>query len=390
MDTYSYSRLNLFTRCPAAWHMKYVDGLVEQASPAATRGSQCHEFAEAYAKHCRETNARTDWDWGRVQLASYPEAVRETCKAWMAQTVWDWSLVVASGEGVEREFETALPDDLGTLRGRVDLVQWNNAEEALWVTDYKSGFGPREKPDECPPQLRCYAWAMREEFGAARLVVARYLYMASGMVHEWELYEPTPAWAVSIIRRIEAETDFRPTPSASACQYCGYTKQCPLVNADPTAHPTNDDEARRLCEVTWATQARVAALKSALKDFTADRDPLEYGGAQVAGKFPPKSNKPKATLAKDIDLFAFVAAAQAAAIPLGDLLKLDEVKLAKLLHDDYSAYEDDPAPFDDADEDTPELAAVKAMLTDKAASNRRTFRLDDAPADAGTDEGEEA
>jgi len=380
-DPWSYSRLNLFTRCPAAWRMKYVEKLTEQTSPAAIRGTQFHKFAEAYGRHCMDTGQERDYAEARELSASYSPEVRALCVNFSNQVRFNTGLVYRDGAPVERKFEVELPDGLGTLCGRVDLVQYDAEDKALLITDYKSGFGAVDPPELCPPQLLCYGWALvQADFPEAEALTLTYRYAGNGQAHSWEMWAPDmrPSWAVSIIRRIEAETEFRPTPSATACQYCGYTKQCPLVLADSTAHPRNDDEARRLCEVTWATQARVAALKSALKDYTTDRDPLEYAGVQVAGKFPPKSNKRRAVLAEKDGLRDFILSALAADLPLADFVTLKEEKLAKLLHDDFSPHEDDPNPFD-TDEDSPELAAVKELLEDKPASKRMTFRLDDAP-----------
>jgi hypothetical protein len=205
-------------------------------------------------------------------------------------------------------------------------------------------------------------------------IVARYDYLGNGVTHEWELWEPSPDWAVSVVRRVLADTEFRPTPSASACQFCGFTGQCALVAADVELHPTTDEEARRACEVAWATQARMDALKAALKDYTADGF-LTYAGVPVAGKFPAKDQREKGELT--VGVAEFVSACLAAGVPPEDYLKQDDVKLGKLRLGEFTATEDDPNPFG---EELPGLERVQAMISEKAPSKRRTFRIDDPPA----------
>ena len=75
-ELWSFSRLQLYTRCPAAWASKYRDRLPEQTSPAAVRGQQVHEFVEAYSRHCFAAKMPTDFDEGRRLLASYSEEVQ--------------------------------------------------------------------------------------------------------------------------------------------------------------------------------------------------------------------------------------------------------------------------------------------------------------------------
>ena len=375
-EPWSFSRLQLYTRCPAAWAFKYRDRLPEQTSPAAVRGQQVHEFVEAYSRHCFAAKVPTDYDEGRRLLASYSEEVQAVSEQFMQSTVFDWSLVVSVGGSIEREFEVALPDKLGTFRGRVDMVLWNEYDSGLVVVDYKSGFGPIEPPETCPPQLRCYAWAMSQEFPAADVVTAQYRYLGNNMTHDWQLYRPQPDWAASVIRRIQADRHFSPTPSTQACGFCGYTQHCSLYLADPILHPRDEDEACRTCEQAWAAQARVDALKGALKDFTSDREPLVYAGVPVAGKFAPKANGHKAQFKEGVTIFEFIATCASMGVDAAAFFSPKDDKLGALLHDDFSAWEDDPEPFGD---ENPELEAVRAMLEEKPSSGRLTFRLEKAP-----------
>jgi len=224
-----------------------------------------------------------DYDYGRRLAASYPPEVRELAERYIEQVAYDWSLIVSKGDSIERWFDVTLPDDYGFLGGRVDLVQWNEGDKELWVTDLKSGWGG-EKPDRMPPQLECYAWAMLQEFPQAARVTCWYHYVGNGVRQDWSAWadELRPDWAMSVIDRIRADDRFEATPG-EACEWCGYTGRCPLVAADPVAEPTSDEEAREAWRQLLAAKARVAAITDGLKTYLKDREPLTVEGREVAG-----------------------------------------------------------------------------------------------------------
>jgi hypothetical protein len=283
---WSYSRLQTYAQCPMQFRLKYVEGQKGTTSPAALRGSQVHEFCELYARHCHAAGVETDWSAGRELLASYPDEVRTIGETFIETTQFDWNLTVADGESVEREFEVALPGDLGTLRGRCDLVLWNEYDGALIVTDYKSGWSPRVKPDFCPPQLELYAWAMQQTFDEVNTVVGIYRYLGNNRSYEWTLWEPTPNWATSLVRRIEADDDYRATPGA-ACEWCDFTHCCPLVLADPLTAITSEAQAQEALRQQLATDARNKALRDALNKWSKTHDAVVADDWEAA-KMPPE------------------------------------------------------------------------------------------------------
>lgn len=277
-DRWSYSKLSCYTACPQRYAFKYGEPRrVEPPTQAAIRGSIFHSWPEAYARHCHEAgDRRTDYDEGRKLASSYPPEVRELAEQFLAQVEFDWSLILSRGDSIEREFEVALPDDYGSLRGRVDLVQWNEGDKELWVTDWKSGWGG-EKPERCPPQLECYAWAIAQEFEQAERVSAYAHFVGNGVTHDWAFWrdELTPNWALSVIDRIRADEEFRATPG-QACEFCGYTNVCPLFTADPIVHPTGLGTAETAYEQIIAAKARIAKITDGLKVFFKDREPLVF------------------------------------------------------------------------------------------------------------------
>lgn len=288
---WSHSRLQTYARCPRSYRLRYVEGVDTKPTTVLTRGILVHEFAEAYGRHCVTAGLERDWGWAREQAASYPDDVRELCIAFSEQMAFNADLVVADAEGVERWFEVELPDGLGVFRGRVDLVEYNPQDRALLVTDYKSGWGPRERADQPPPQLLCYAWALtRADFPNVREVTVANHYVRSGQRHSWLLWSDDlrPHWAVSLVRRVLADDEFRPTPSPQACALCDVAHACPLVQADPLVTFTDDAGAQACLEQLVALRARTNELTEALKAWTAEHGEVRAAG-MVAGRRPPRS-----------------------------------------------------------------------------------------------------
>lgn len=284
---WSHTRLSTYVRCPLQFYLGYVLGLKQQPSPALLRGQMVHKFAEDYARECHRRGRSTMYRWAREELASYPEDVREIGERFIESTEFNWDLIVADGESVERPFAVELPDGLGLFQGRCDLVQYNEFGGQIVVTDYKSGRGPFDRPEQCPAQLECYAWAMREEIGAES-VVAVYRYLANGITHEWDLHAPEPEWACSVVRRIRADDRFEPLPAARSCGWCGFAHLCPVRCDDPVCYPGQEDEAADLWREWRVTHARAARLKEAARGYV-DAHFLERLASvpDLPGYYPP-------------------------------------------------------------------------------------------------------
>ncbi len=380
---WSYSRLELYARCPLAYRFRYIDREPGKPSAAATRGKQVHEFCEAYARHCHAVERATDYDAGRELLAGYDDPeVRKIGEAFIESTVFDWALIVADGNFVERSFAVPLPHNLGLFRGRVDLVQWNEYEGALVVTDYKSGWS-WEKPDECPAQLQSYAWAMMQQFPSANQVRAIYRYLGSGHTYDWTLYDPRPDWACAVVRRVLADDAFEPTPSAQACAYCGYGHLCPLVRADPVTCITDVAAAEECLRQITATEARLDELRKALNAWIKQHGGEVVAGGRRAWQAPPvwHVRGEEYTLRNGAvgrrEMEAALLAAGLAAEDVARLWRPEEFdpkaagRLVKSLR-----VEEDPFGHEETD---PRLDALLQWIAPRPWDGKTRFRIDDVP-----------
>jgi len=279
----SYSSLSLYARCPLAWRFAYVDREQRQESEACIRGRLVHEFAEMYGRHCIEAGLPRDWEWADEQAVGYRDdglGVERLCRAFARQVEFNRELVVADGEGVEREVAADLPDGLGKFKGRVDLVEYATADGRLFVTDYKSSWA-QDRPDEPPAQLMMYGWALLRmpQFSGACDVMLRAHYIGNGITHEWWVGpdELRPDWAVALARRIAADKRFEATPSPHACAWCDYTHVCPYAagtGVTITCAGDAEDALRRIV----AHEADLKRLRNAVSAWVREHGPVSAAG----------------------------------------------------------------------------------------------------------------
>jgi hypothetical protein len=157
----SASRLNLWLKCPLAFKLRYIDGVVMPTSPAAFVGKQVHAALETLYRHRQLGLVLDGHELARRQVASWDEAVAEdrvvfastadnnAARQQSVDLVAAYFKAVPAGEprplAVEAAIEAPLIDpisgeDLGIpLVGVIDLV----LEEAAGplVTDFKTAAG---------------------------------------------------------------------------------------------------------------------------------------------------------------------------------------------------------------------------------------------------------
>ncbi len=231
-DQHSHSSLNTFVECPARWRFQYLTDIEPAPVEGFREGTILHECVEEYAKHCRAAGVPSDLDRMRAIAGRFDDdGIADALNRFAEWHQYDWSLTVADGKGIERWFDVELPGDYGRMRGRVDELQFNEAENALWVTDFKSRR-TASAPDQCPKQLRLYAWAMLQQFPATERVVCRYEYIYGGEPREWELEAPVSIeWATAIIDRIRSEEWWKATPG-NHCSFCGFIAECAWLRGE--------------------------------------------------------------------------------------------------------------------------------------------------------------
>ncbi len=277
---WSFSRLEA-ARCPLRYRLKYLDGLPEPSSLPANRGSAVHDLLKQYGTRCLKQGLAEDREFAEeladlegdaiaALVAEYGEGpVGEAAaifEAFVEQSLlFDPAAMLYTNpeECVEVWFERELPDDLGTFRGRVDVVERQETTEGerLAVTDWKTGW-PGHKPTRCPEQLRTYAWLIEGTYppGESRRYLLRLEYLCLGaraVSQEWSIARTGSIGRqlANRVRSVAALTEFEPQPG-EWCQWCGFILDCPLSKAVPGALGRVEDEAEALRLLSLQEQAK--------------------------------------------------------------------------------------------------------------------------------------
>ncbi|MBM4288973.1 MAG: PD-(D/E)XK nuclease family protein, partial [Deltaproteobacteria bacterium] len=77
---YSYSRLDLYDRCPHAYKTVYLDGIPRARNEARERGQILHGMVADYLNRLITLGLATDWDWART--AAPQGAMDDVAEIW--------------------------------------------------------------------------------------------------------------------------------------------------------------------------------------------------------------------------------------------------------------------------------------------------------------------
>jgi len=225
---WSHSCLSAF-ECRWAWWRHYQEHLPGHPLPQFEAGSALHKLLEAYLRHLVVTGKPTNYTFAKALAGRLPwEGVigydgnwGDPRKAFLgvveANTFEPESIV-----GIERWTVAELPEDLGTFRGRIDLL--TRDEDELRVIDFKSGYNLSAPPEDPPVQALRYAWLLdqQEEFAWAQTFHVGYLYAGSNTFHGWEVPRPVSSRElVSAVKEVLACRSWAPEPghSCGGCEY---------------------------------------------------------------------------------------------------------------------------------------------------------------------------
>ena len=122
--TYSYSRLNLYENCHAAFKYKVIDKIAELSNTAATTGIICHQILEEYVTFLISKKQRIDFNY-LIELIS-----RATTEATI-NIVDDIKLIMnnTSESFLLPEYDNfCFPEKRYAFNFDWELVEWNNPD----------------------------------------------------------------------------------------------------------------------------------------------------------------------------------------------------------------------------------------------------------------------
>lgn len=216
ITSWSYSRLQVYRKCPAQAKYKFIDKLPEPSSDAMARGTAIHKLAEQYLKGEIKALPKELKLFAAEFKAEYKSKAEKLCEQdWAFTSGWlptDW-----------RDWKGAW------VRVKVDYIS-RPAPEYAEMRDWKTGrTGLGDPPGTgVYEQLMLYAVAGFKTWPELQEVKCIGSYLDHGQDKE-ATYQRTelPKLVTYFDRESRAllrDKTFKATPSDFACRYCAYAK----------------------------------------------------------------------------------------------------------------------------------------------------------------------
>jgi hypothetical protein len=271
----SHSHLNLYRQCPSAEHSKYTLDLPEISTPEAKRGSREHKVFCEYGTHCIEEGVATDLDYlrGRVGTDEDLEIYETFANSHLFDPV------------VPQMFEAKLDVIIGGYEFRAIIDHLEDLGAIIAVTDYKTDHKIRPASEvEKDLQLRRYAVVTSKKFPDVARFRCRMDFVRHGVVRD-VLYDADDiaafeAQLIADIKEVENATEW-PATGGVHCNWCSYSKGCPVVEAENVDVVTNEKQAVEAAGQWLALGARMNAIKAPLSEWCSKNGLVNANGMNV-------------------------------------------------------------------------------------------------------------
>ncbi|RJR31099.1 MAG: PD-(D/E)XK nuclease family protein [Desulfobacteraceae bacterium] len=287
LTQYSFSRLDLYEKCPWAYKKVHLDGIPRVSNEAMLTGKTVHALIADYLLRLINQKQQTDWAW--AESAAPKEASPDVLQIW--QKFYNSFILPPALEtyGVEHKLAfdrnwqpCEFSADAAYFRMVVDF-HFQQGELAV-VLDWKSN---RAVPDsvEKDLQLRTYGWGLKQvTYPNAQEILLRLHFLRYGKERE-VLLEPqdlegVPEILADKIKVIEEDQDYDPTPG-SFCGLCGITAHCPVMSKTlapiEVIAPATREQAEKAASLLLTLQKMEKELTTRLKDWVKEYGPIQVG-----------------------------------------------------------------------------------------------------------------
>ena len=287
LTQYSFSRLDLYERCPWAYKRVHLDGIPRVSNEAMVTGQTLHALIADYLLRLINQKQQTDWEW--AEGAAPKDASPDVLQIW--QRFYNSFILPSALEvyGVEHKLafdRNWQPCEFFAAEAYFRMVvdfHFRQGELAV-VLDWKSNRAVPETVEK-DLQLRTYGWGLKQGvYPEAQEILLRLHFLRYGKERE-VLLEPQdleglPEILAGKIKIIEQDQDFHPKPG-SFCGLCGITSHCPtmaqaLVPVDILA-PVNREQAEKAASLLLTLQRMEKELTARLKDWVKEYGPIQVG-----------------------------------------------------------------------------------------------------------------
>lgn len=229
MDTFSFSRLNLYETCPHRFYRRYVEGYPEPETYPLALGSGVHKAIESKMNGASHEQAVLN---GLIEANFHKEVTKKELSnlTWNAPIQGDNAI---RGQ-TEVYFKLPLSDeaDAPKIQGYIDVV--GNG----YILDWKTNRAPYDVRKN--QQIALYAWAMSRVRGFQQVHGSLYFLRfrrESGYHFTLQEMEGARSWAYSLSKAIqgklqtlevmpELKDELFPAQPSSFCSHCPFSVEC--------------------------------------------------------------------------------------------------------------------------------------------------------------------
>jgi len=287
---YSFSRLDLYDRCPWAFKTVYRDKIPRARSEALQTGTVMHQLVADYLERLIASAQLTDWEWARGATPKEPIVqVSEIVEMW-ERFYQTFTLPPAlDSPGVENKLAFDAdwqPCEFFSEAAYFRMViDFHFRQEALGVIiDWKTNRAVPQTVEK-DLQLRTYGWGLKQAlYPEIKEVLLRLHFLRYGKERDVLLSSQdlagVPDELQARIELINADQTFTPTPG-SFCGWCGLTAHCPvmaqaLVPIEVMA-PTTREQAEKAASLLLTLQKIEKELTIRLKEWVKENGSIQLG-----------------------------------------------------------------------------------------------------------------
>lgn len=214
---WSYTRWEVFEKCPQRYEYQFLQKLPQPPAPALERGIRVHEEGEEYLDNIRKRvpvayNQFSDELKAIKKLGASAEGSYAFTKSWQPSSPTDWANT--------------------WLRIKIDAEV--ESDDEVTLIDFKTGK-PWPKATEAQSEL--YAVGAFLKFPGVDTITVEFWYLDSGEVVPYvytrkQFAAAKKKWAARG-RAVIAARQFPPTHNGYNCKYCPFRSDAKLGNGQP-------------------------------------------------------------------------------------------------------------------------------------------------------------
>lgn len=283
---YSFSRLDLYERCPWAYKTVYLDKIPRAQSEALAVGTRLHGLVADYLVRLINLGRSTDWDWARG--AAPRDGLADAAEIW-EQFYSTFTLPPAlDAPGVERKLAFDLdwqPCEYFSRAYFRMVIDFHFRQNSLGViVDWKTNRHVAETVSK-NLQLRTYGWGLKKAlYPEVEEVLLRLHFLRYGKEREVLLspedLDGVPEELQARIEVIEADHTFTPAPG-SFCGLCGVTAHCPVMSRAlapvEILAPASREQAEKAASLLLTIRQMEKELVARLKEWVRENGPVQVG-----------------------------------------------------------------------------------------------------------------